>query len=29
MYQRPKYQYSYFLQALEFYLTVLFPGEYP
>ena len=29
MYQQPKYPYSYFLQALEFYLTVLFPCEYP
>ena len=29
MYQRLKYPYSYFLQVLEFYLTVLFPYEYP
>ena len=25
MYQRSKFPYSYFLQALEFYLTVIFP----
>ena len=29
MYQRPKWPYSYFLLAVEFYLTVLFPCEYP
>ena len=27
MYQLPKCPYSYFLQGLEFYLTVLFPCE--
>ena len=29
MYQRPKYPYSYFSQALELNFRVLFPGEYP
>ena len=29
MYQLPKCSYSYFLQALEFYLTVIFLCEYP
>ena len=29
MYQQPKRPYSYFFEALEFYLTVLFPFEYP
>ena len=29
MYQRPKCSYYYFLRAPEFYLTGLFPCEYP
>ena len=29
MYQRPKFPCSYFLKALEFYLTLLFLCEYP
>ena len=29
MYQQPKRPYSYFFYELEFYLTVLFPYEYP
>ena len=29
LYNKPKYPYLYFLQALEFYLTVVFPCEYP
>ena len=29
MYQQPKHPYSYFFWALEFYLTVVSPCEYP
>ena len=29
MYQQPKRPYSYFFSALKFYLTVIFPCEYP
>ena len=29
MYQPPKCPYSYFSSALDFYLRVLFPCEYP
>ena len=29
MYQQPKCPYLYFLEALEFYLTVLFPMSIP